>query len=431
MGEVYRARDTKLNRDVALKVLPDAFTLDADRLARFKREAQVLASLNHPNIGAIYGFEESGATHALVLDLVEGPTLADRIAQGPLPLDDALPIAKQIATALETAHEQGIIHRDLKPANIKVRSDGAVKVLDFGLAKLGAGEAGRTGGASVSLTNSPTITSPSLLTSVGLTLGTAAYMSPEQAKGLQADKRSDVWAFGCVLFEMLTAIAPLKGPMSPTRSLPSCAPTPTGRPCPPMCRRPSSPCSDDVSRRTGGGAPPILQRRSSFSPNTIALPIPRQCRAQTAHRRVRHVGRVLQWLPSRSPRWPASQRGPSSATARRRRRRPFQRSGARERISTAGGAQVRWRSDGKELFYLALDGQLMSVPIQLDPDNQALRPGVPVPLFTPPLAFGVVPPVQRQQYVPSPDGTRFLVNTSTREGSTSAITIISNWKPKP
>ena len=138
MGEVYRARDTKLNRDVALKVLPDAFALDPERLARFQREAQVLASLNHPHIGAIYGFEDSGETHALVLELVEGDTLADRIARGPIPLDEALPIARQIAEALEAAHEQGIIHRDLKPANIKVTPDGMVKVLDFGLAKLSA-----------------------------------------------------------------------------------------------------------------------------------------------------------------------------------------------------------------------------------------------------------------------------------------------------
>src|SRR5215472_128044 len=156
MGEVYKARDTKLNRDVALKILPDAFALDDDRIARFRREAQVLASLNHPNIAAIYGFEDSGSTHALVLELVEGPTLADRIAKGPLPLDEALPIARQIAEALEAAHEQGIIHRDLKPANIKIRADGTVKVLDFGLAKAADTDpAGRSGAS-----NAPTITSP-------------------------------------------------------------------------------------------------------------------------------------------------------------------------------------------------------------------------------------------------------------------------------
>ena len=201
MGEVYRARDTKLNREVALKVLPEAFTRDPDRVARFKREAQMLASLNHPHIGAIYGFEDSGETHALVLELVEGDTLADRIARGLIPLDEALPIARQIGEALEAAHEQGIIHRDLKPANIKITPDGAVKVLDFGLAKLtaAAGTAAREAAAL-----SPTITSPAMMTSVGVLLGTAAYMSPEQAKGREADKRSDVWAFGCVLYEMLT-----------------------------------------------------------------------------------------------------------------------------------------------------------------------------------------------------------------------------------
>jgi serine/threonine-protein kinase len=203
MGEVYRARDTKLNRDVALKILPEAFALDGERIARFRREAQVLASLNHPNIAAIYGFEDSGSIHALVLELVEGPTLADRIAEGSIPLDEALPLAKQIADALEAAHEQGIVHRDLKPANIKLRDDGTVKVLDFGLAKL-AEPSTVTAGAAPNVTASPTITTPAMMTGVGVILGTAAYMSPEQAKGRPADKRSDIWAFGCVLYEMLT-----------------------------------------------------------------------------------------------------------------------------------------------------------------------------------------------------------------------------------
>jgi serine/threonine-protein kinase len=200
MGEVYRARDTKLNRDVALKILPEAFAFDGDRIARFRREAQVLAALNHPNIAAIYGFEDSGSTHALVLELVEGPTLADRIAKGPIPLDETLPIAKQIAEALEAAHEQGIVHRDLKPANIKVRDDGKVKVLDFGLAKA----LEPSSGPGVNLANSPTIISPAMMTGVGMILGTAGYMSPEQAKGRPADKRSDIWAFGCVVYEMVT-----------------------------------------------------------------------------------------------------------------------------------------------------------------------------------------------------------------------------------
>jgi len=207
MGEVYRARDTMLEREVALKVLPEAFAADPDRLVRFQREAKVLASLNHPHIAAIYGLADSRKTHALILELVEGPTLADRIAKGPIPLEEALPIAKQIAEALEAAHEQGIIHRDLKPANIKVRDDGTVKVLDFGLAK--AMEPASA--ISPMLTNSPTITTPAMVTGIGTLLGTAAYMSPEQAKGRPADKRSDVWAFGYVLFEMLTGKRAFEG----------------------------------------------------------------------------------------------------------------------------------------------------------------------------------------------------------------------------
>ena len=197
MGEVYRAKDTRLNREVAIKVLPEAFASDPERLARFKREAHVLASLNHPHIGAIYGFEETANASALILELVEGPTLADRIAQGPIPLDEALPIAKQICEALEAAHEHGIIHRDLKPANIKLTPDGRVKVLDFGLAK--AAETGAS--LREDLTASPTITSPTI---GGVILGTAAYMSPEQARGKVVDKRSDIWSFACVLYEMLT-----------------------------------------------------------------------------------------------------------------------------------------------------------------------------------------------------------------------------------
>ena len=225
MGEVYRARDSRLNRDVALKVLPELFARDTDRLARFKREAQVLASLNHPNIAAIYGFEESDSAagsepvRALVLELVEGPTLADVIARGPIALGDALALARQMADALEAAHERGVIHRDLKPANIKLRPDGTVKVLDFGLAKafapadsssLGTGDSFLDGRQISPPFESPTITSPAM-TAAGIVLGTAAYMSPEQAKGRPADKRSDVWAFGCVLFEMLSARRPFAG----------------------------------------------------------------------------------------------------------------------------------------------------------------------------------------------------------------------------
>ena len=203
MGEVWQATDTKLNRQVALKILPEAFAQDPDRLARFQREAQVLASLNHPGIAAIYGLEESDGTRALVLELVEGPTLEDRIKQGPIPLDEALPIAKQIAEALEAAHEAGVIHRDLKPANIKVREDGTVKVLDFGLAK--ALDPAAEGDPS----QSPTLTAAA--TQMGVIMGTAAYMSPEQARGKATDRRADIWAFGAVFFEMLTGKRAFEG----------------------------------------------------------------------------------------------------------------------------------------------------------------------------------------------------------------------------
>jgi len=199
MGHVFRARDTKLDRDVAIKVLPEAFAHAADRLARFEREAKTLASLNHPNIAAIYGLEESGGVSALVMELVEGEDLSQRIAHGAIPIDEALPIAKQIADALEAAHEQGIIHRDLKPANIKVRADGTVKVLDFGLAKA----LDPAGVMSATVSMSPTLTTPAM-TQAGMILGTAAYMSPEQARGTTADKRADLWGFGVVLWEMLT-----------------------------------------------------------------------------------------------------------------------------------------------------------------------------------------------------------------------------------
>jgi serine/threonine protein kinase len=204
---VYKATDANLGRHVAIKILLDAFAHDPDRLARFEREARMLGSLNHPNIAQIYGLEKSDGVRALVMELVEGPTLSERIAQGAIPIDEALAIARQIADALEAAHEQGIIHRDLKPANIMVRPDGAVKVLDFGLAK--AFEP--TSAGSVNATASPTITSPAMMTGGGVLLGTAAYMSPEQAKGRAADKRSDVWAFGCVLYEMLTGQRAFEG----------------------------------------------------------------------------------------------------------------------------------------------------------------------------------------------------------------------------
>ena len=198
MGEVYRALDTKLEREVAIKVLPEAFARDRERMARFEREAKLLAALNHPGIATLYGLEEADGAPFLVMELVPGETLAERIARGPLTLDEALPIFQQISESLEAAHEKGILHRDLKPANVKITPTGQVKILDFGLAKAWEGPSQ----ASPDLTASPTLTAQ--MTQAGVILGTAAYMSPEQARGEEADQRADVWAFGVILFEMLT-----------------------------------------------------------------------------------------------------------------------------------------------------------------------------------------------------------------------------------
>jgi serine/threonine-protein kinase len=273
MGEVYRARDTKLHREVALKILPTAFALDPERVARFEREAQLLASLNHPNVGAIYGLEEANGIKALVLELVEGPTLADRIARGPMPIDEALPLAKQMADALEAAHEVGVIHRDLKPANVKVKDDGTVKVLDFGLAK-----ALEPAAPSPNLTQSPTMISPAV-TERGVILGTAAYMSPEQAKGKPADGRSDLWAFGCVFYEMLTGARVFAGEDAGDtlaavlradpdwRMLPTETPTPIRR----LLRR----CLEkDRRRRLADAADARLELDEAVAESTAPIPAP-------------------------------------------------------------------------------------------------------------------------------------------------------------
>src|ERR1700719_3867589 len=204
MGEVYRAHDDKLRRDVAIKVIPAAFVHDPDRLTRFQREARMLASLNHPNIATIYGLEHSDDVHYLVMELVPGRTLAERVSAGPAPIKEALAIAGQIAEALEAAHDKGVIHRDLKPANVKLTPEGKVKVLDFGLAKAFEGDT-----STEDMGNSPTLSMAA--TMQGVILGTAAYMSPEQARGKAVDKRTDIWAFGCVLYELLTGKAAFHG----------------------------------------------------------------------------------------------------------------------------------------------------------------------------------------------------------------------------
>src|SRR6202047_4705089 len=204
MGEVYRARDSKLGRDVAIKVLPANFVNDPERLSRFQREARMLAALNHANIATIYGLEQCDGVTCLVMELVSGETLAERVRSAPLGVEEALKIAVQIAEALEAAHEKNIIHRDLKPANVKVTPEGKVKVLDFGLAKAFAGD-----GANDDPSNSPTLSAAA--TMQGTILGTAAYMSPEQARGKSVDKRTDIWAFGCVLYELLTGKQTFQG----------------------------------------------------------------------------------------------------------------------------------------------------------------------------------------------------------------------------
>src|SRR5688572_3379968 len=205
MGEVYRARDTRLDRDVAIKILPEPFASDPERVARFEREAKTLAALSHPNIAIVHGVEDVNGSRALVMELVHGPTLADRIAAGRIGLDDAVDIARQVAAALEAAHSQGIVHRDLKPANVKIRDEGTVKVLDFGLAKALSPAAASGSG----LTMSPTLSLQA--TNAGVILGTAAYMAPEQARGRAVDTRADIWAFGVVLFEMLAGQRPFDG----------------------------------------------------------------------------------------------------------------------------------------------------------------------------------------------------------------------------
>ena len=272
MGEVYRARDTKLDRDVAVKVLPEEFFEDRDRVARFEREAKALAALNHHGIAAVHSFEAVDGQHILVMELVEGEGLDARIARGAIPLDEALPIARQIAEALEAAHERGIVHRDLKPANVMVTPDGRVKILDFGLAK--ALEPDPASGSSPQVTHSPTLTARA--TAAGVILGTAAYMSPEQARGRAVDRRADIWAFGCVLFEMLTGRRVFEGetasdvlaavlrqdvdfaalpPDTPRQRRAPAAPLPGARPEEAPARRRRREARDRRSGRAARGAP--------------------------------------------------------------------------------------------------------------------------------------------------------------------------------
>jgi eukaryotic-like serine/threonine-protein kinase len=397
MGEVYRARDMKLARDVAVKVLPAAFSSDPERLARFAREAQVLASLNHPNIAAIYHVEEVDGTSALVMELVDGESLADRIARGPIPIDEALPIARQIAEALEAAHEQSIIHRDLKPANIKMRPDGTVKVLDFGLAKLAETASGHSATGGLSL--SPTITSHVLMTGVGLLLGTAAYMSPEQAAGKAVDKRSDLWAFGVVMLEMLTGrqgfsgetvshvIASVLKDEPAWTTLPPNTPTPIRR----LLRR----CLEkDRKRRLPDAADIRLEIDDALTTPVVELPItPIVPRSRERLLWLSIVALVVLWAGAATVAW------------------------LRERASSVSPPVTR------------LD--LVTPPTD-DPFSFALSPdGRQVALFPTRLASGANVIAAsfnaRAQYMVAPDG-RFLMIVSVAEAApASPITIIQNW----
>jgi eukaryotic-like serine/threonine-protein kinase len=280
MGEVYRARDANLGRDVAIKVLPASLSADPDRLARFRREALLLASLNHPHIATVFGLEDAAGHPALVMELVEGPTLAERIAQGPLDLDEALRIARQMAGGLAAAHQRGIVHRDLKPLNVKLTSAGSVKLLDFGLAKISEPDAA-SGTAFEALAQSPTLTSPAM-TAAGIVLGTAAYMAPEQARGQAVDHRADIWAFGCVLYEMVTArqvfggnsLADVMGAIVHREPDWQALPPDT----PPPVRRLLSRCLHKVAdRRLHSAADAVLEIDDALNPsaNPAAPPVPR------------------------------------------------------------------------------------------------------------------------------------------------------------
>jgi serine/threonine-protein kinase len=373
MGEVYRAHDSRLHREVAIKTLPPAFAADAGRLARFQREAQALAALSHPNIASIYGLEESGGVSALVMELVDGPTLAERIAAGPIPVAEALGIARQIGAALEAAHEKGIVHRDLKPANIKLTGEGQVKVLDFGLAKALDTEAGSSSGAL--LANSPTLTLDS--TRAGVILGTAAYMSPEQARGKAVDRRADIWAFGVVFFEMLTGRSTFEG--------------------------------ETVSDTLAG----VLRAEIEWNLLPADTPIPvrrllERCLQRDPKRRLRDMGDA--WIEIDSPAPPAA---PAPATPAGARRLPWIACGAATLVALAAIAWglfhkpavmphpvVRWSysqeqpfvafslsHDGSRLAYMEAHGSSYSLALrmmdQLDPKPVPGIDAAALPVFSP------------------------------------------------
>ena len=354
MGEVYRARDINLKRDVALKALPPALANDADRLARFQREAEVLASLNHPNIAQIYGLERSEGTTALAMELIEGPTLEDRISQGRVPVEEALRVASQIADALEAAHERGIVHRDLKPANIKLRPDGTVKVLDFGIAK--ALDSRATTGPGPAALTTPA------MTEAGFVLGTAAYMSPEQARGKSVDRRTDIWAFGCVLYEMLTGqpaflgedvtttLARVLQSSADLSALPSDASA--------SVRRTLELCLEkDVRKRIADMHDVRLALAGAFAPSSSAAPLWRRALPSAATLLVGLLVASVYFLGSRPPAAPAIVGAPASVS------RFVITPPATAPLASQGGLDLTISPDGKRIAYLAIKPENGNVEI--------------------------------------------------------------------
>jgi len=480
MGEVYRARDLKLKREVAIKVLPDDFSRDSERIPRFQREAEVVASLNHPHIATIYHIEQAAQSQLLVLELVEGETLADRIVRGPIPVDEALALAMQIAEALEAAHERGIIHRDLKPANIKITSESQVKVLDFGLAKAFQVEASQA-----HLSNSPTLSAAA--TMQGAILGTAAYMSPEQAKGRKVDRRADIFAFGCVLYEMLTGRPAFEGEDIPeilSRVLqrePDWTLLPAN--VQPRIRELLRLClQKDVRKRRDDAAdvridleqaltePAAVQAGSlvrqarhawivslavavvlivalgipafrHLSERLVALDWSRDGRLLLYQQADPKTGWDLWALPMRGDPKPiaiantpfeerSGQFSPDGQWVAYQSNinglfdiyvQPFPGPGGKWKVSTAGGTDPRWRADGQELFFIAPDAKLMAVSVRTS--SSSFEVGSPTALFQ----TRMVTSNLKHEYAVSRDG-RFLVNTVV-DDATFPITLLLNWKP--